>query len=86
MKSNIISRLRFIPPELLIDERLAPTYVNKIKHLSGSDCNWSNKTLGIISDDVFCQEGQDFNEGEICTLSCLDSSLLPTFAKLQCFK
>ena len=75
-------------------KRLAPLYINTIRDLNGDGCSWKNKNLGKLSvkfitiilgtfsDDISCFEGENFSEGEICTLICRDDQK-PTFAKLQ---
>ena len=63
-----------------------PFYSDTLASLTGTDCDWNNKTVGVFSDDISCYEEKTlFAEDEMCTLKCPEGKV-PTFAELVCKK
>ena len=75
---------RFILAAPLVQAKLGK-YSATLESLTGTDCDWNEKTIGDYSDDISCHEGTAFNEDEICTLKCPEGKV-PTFAELICKK
>ena len=63
-----------------------PKYTDTIKDLTGTTCDWQNKSRGVYSAEVSCVEGDGvYQQGDRCTLQCPEGKV-PTFAQLECKK
>ena len=77
---KLISSLRAL---FAAREGWAGTYSDFTANLPSGPCSVGTVTIANFSEEVFCKEGTDFNEGEICTLECPPGKA-PIFAELIC--